>query len=177
MSDDELIRLLRAELEYRSDGRLFWRPRSIPDFPLQDGQSLRGVKSFNTKFAGKEALAVVDDGYKQGCYKGKKLYAHRAVWAIWHGRFPAMIDHINRQRLDNRIENLREVTPAENSKNMSMRRDNVSGVKGVHFSKLQKIWTARIGVDGVWVNLGVFQNEDDAVSARKRAEREHGYFE
>lgn len=84
------------------------------------------------------------------------------------------IDHINGNRDDNRIENLREVTIQENRKNVTVAR-NASGVVGVTWAKKEGNWRASISINGRAINLGHFQNLEDAIACRKQAELEYGY--
>lgn len=79
-------------------------------------------------------------------------------------------DHINRNRLDNRKENLREVTRQENMKNKSMYKSNSSGHKGVKWNKNLNKWQVQITVDKKRIHLGVFEDIQSAIFARKQAE-------
>jgi hypothetical protein len=115
-----------------------------------------------------------NDGYYVGNYRTRYHLAHRIVWAIEFGEWPEEIDHINGQRSDNRITNLRAVTRKENTVNKQMRRNNTSGVQGVCYLVRQKKWCAQIG-RGRGSNLGLFDRKEDAVAARKAAEIERGY--
>lgn len=92
-----------------------------------------------------------------------------------YGNWPQHIDHINGDRLDNRIENLREVDRAENMKNMRMPADNTSGFVGVtrHYEK----WKAQITVNGKHIYLGRFDHKKDAIAARIAANRKFGFHE
>ena len=76
------------------------------------------------------------------------------------------IDHINNDRLDNKVSNLRYVTHTENNQNKSMRKDNTSNVKGVSFDKNNNKWRAYIYIDGIKIHLGYFSNIEDAKKAR-----------
>jgi HNH endonuclease/AP2 domain len=147
-------------------GKLFWLARKFPS-------------SWNTRLAGKEAfLADNGNGYKVGTIFNKKYYAHRVAWAVAHGEWPnGHIDHINHDRSDNRIANLRVVTHAENSKNQSLRSSNTSGVTGVSFAKAKSKWIASICRNGKQVSLGYFDNLADASHARQLAARNAGYHE
>lgn len=145
-----------AILEYCSEtGRLFWKPRKL------------GPKWWNTRYAGKEAFTSLDtDGYKQGAINGKPMRAQYVVWVMHHGNnFPECIDHINRVRADNRIENLRPSTPAANAINRT-NRDNAAGHVGVY--KCGKKWRARVRSGNVMHNAGSFSNINDAVAAREK---------
>ena len=82
-------------------------------------------------------------------------------------------DHINRNPLDNRKENFREASQKENARNRSKPKNNKSGIIGVHwYSKIGK-WRAQIGMNGKRVCIGDFQNKDDAIVARLKAELEY----
>lgn len=79
-------------------------------------------------------------------------------------------DHINRNRLDNRRENLRTVTSSQNRMNTNLRIDNKSGVKGIHWENYTKKWRATIQANYKTISLGRFSDFKDAVLARKEAE-------
>ncbi len=101
---------------------------------------------------------------------GKTFAAHRVIWAMYHGYWPEYeIDHINRIRDDNRICNLRIVSPQENAKNKLMYASNKSGHTGVY--KVRNFWRATITANGVRADLGVFYTFEAAVAARQDAER------
>lgn len=95
----------------------------------------------------------------------KKLYrAHRLVWLYVYGEMPSVdIDHINRVRDDNRIENLRLATKSQNAKNRSKRKDSTNKYKGVQ--KSGNGWIAVLQKDGQRCYLGYFKNEEDAAKA------------
>jgi hypothetical protein len=100
------------------------------------------------------------------------------VWVIHHGRWPEeFIDHIDHDRGNDRIENLREVSNAENCKNKSLARVGRSGVFGVHFDARYGTWSARIHSDGEHINLGSFETKIEATAARKAAERLLGFHQ
>ena len=93
----------------------------------------------------KNANGSIDkDGYLIIKIKGKQYKAHRLVYAYFHGKFPELeIDHINRQRTDNRIENLREVDRYTNVQNTTRKINPDTGVSGIHIDKtrgLRKIY-------------------------------------
>lgn len=79
-------------------------------------------------------------------------------------------DHVNRNRLDNRRENLRTVTSSENKFNTKIRMDNVSGVKGVFWENYTKKWKATIQANYKSISLGRYSSIDDAILARQKAE-------
>lgn len=103
------------------------------------------------------------EGYLQMRWCGRVEKLHRLVW-FWHKReVPAWLDHINGDRKDNRIENLRECSATENSHNRKMREDNVVGLKGVSFKR--GLFVSRIQIDGKRVFLGSFDSPEKAHQA------------
>lgn len=108
----------------------------------------------------------------------KKLYrAHRLIWIYNFGDIPEgkETDHINHNKLDNRVKNLRLVTHQGNGKNQSKHKDNTSGITGVYWNKRKKKWHARISVNGKLIHLGYFRSKHTAEIARQIAEIKNGY--
>lgn len=153
-------------------GIMAWKPRPLKYCGTpkkQDAMNKRilGKMAFNSKHA---------QGYLHGSVCGEHILAHRAAWALHYGEWPdGLIDHINGDRTDNRIENLRCVCDTGNAKNSSLRSDNTSGSVGIYWIERTKRWRARIYVNGAPVHLGYFETKDDAIAARKKAEAENGY--
>lgn len=115
-------------------------------------------------------------GYVILTIKGSKYFAHRVIWKMLNGRDPdGYIDHINQNRSDNRIENLRIATRSDNAKNQKQHATNSSGVTGVQYWSSRNKWRAEIWHKGVKKYLGVFDNMAEAVAARRAAEQEYGY--
>lgn len=111
-------------------------------------------------------------GYIRIGIYGKLYYAQRLAWMYVHGYFPEKdIDHLDRIRHHNCINNLREASMQCNIRNTGNRTDNTSGVKGVSWNKEKNKWQARIAVDGVQKNLGYFKDFDEAVCARLSGEQ------
>jgi hypothetical protein len=100
--------------------------------------------------------------------KRKRIRMHRAVLDTPDG---IETDHINRNKLDNRKENLRYCTRAENMRNVCTRGNNLSGYKGVGWN-LGK-WRSRITIDGKRICLGRFVNVKDAAQAYNKSAKEH----
>lgn len=110
--------------------------------------------------------------------KYRRYSLHRLVWLYIYGRWPRYeIDHINHNRVDNRLKNLREVTRQGNSKNRSLYSFNTSGAIGVGWFERDKKWYSRIKVDGKLLHLGYFKNKQDAIAARKQADIKYGFHE
>ena len=115
------------------------------------------------------------DGYLHFRYLGRHYYVHRVIWLVEHGEEAEQIDHINGNRTDNRIENLRSVSCMENMRNQKARKTNTSGVTGVSWCQHKKRWLARIHAGGRNRFLGYFKTLDEAKAERKSAEALHGY--
>lgn len=160
--------LLRYEPE---TGKLYWLTRPERLFP-----NLQAHRAWNTKYAGDEAFKAGLNGYKTGTIFGWKTYAHRVIWALSYGAWPILkIDHINGDRSDNRLSNLRLATDLENAHNSAKHLTNASGYKGV--SAKRGKWTARIRSDGKIFRLGVFDTPELAHEAYcKAAMKHHGEF-
>ena len=115
--------LVREFLSYDPEsGKLFWKKRDEKWFSDKPISQAHSAKAWNRKYAGLEAFTTTGaQGYKNGSIFRVPLSAHRAAWAILYGEWPDHIDHINRNRSDNRIVNLRSVTKAQNAQNQSPR--------------------------------------------------------
>jgi hypothetical protein len=113
-------------------------------------------------------------GYYRAVFKGKQYRTHRLAWFHYYGEMPdGLIDHINGDRLDNRIENLRIADETLNARNCLRSKNNTSGHTGVTRHKAAKKWVAQITVSYKNVYLGLFDSLDDAVAARKKAEAQY----
>ena len=107
------------------------------------------------------------NGYAQCRINGKVVYLHRY---ITNCPDDMVVDHINHNKLDNRIKNLRICTPEQNAMNTAPKKSNKSGRVGVFWSERDKLWYAQIKVNRKTVHLGSFKKFEDAVKARKKAE-------
>ena len=167
--------VLRQLLRYEPDtGKLFWLPRGRKFFPCDWSYVV-----WNKRFPGTEAMTGINNrGYPHGSILGKCLLAHRVAWAIFYGEWPvSQLDHINNDRPDFRICNLREATNSQNHMNKPVSSANSSGIKGVSWSKKDRVWRARIKVGGKEMHLGHFSEINDAASAyRIASEKYHGEF-
>ena len=150
--------------------------KSILNYNRLTGVFTRSAKTSNSVNIGDIAGCVNRNGYVVIRVLNKLMYAHRLAWLYEYGHLPEFeIDHINGDRSDNRIANLRDVTRTENSKNLSMRSDNNSGVVGVCWSSLHNKWSAEIADNGKKVFLGLFVDINDAIKARSIAESKYNY--
>ena len=125
----------------------------------------------------RETLTARDrDGYFVGKINGRFVRAHRVAWALAQGEWPdGDIDHINGDRGDNRIANLRVVARAENNKNRALHSNNKSGVHGVSWHRKSNSWQTQIKVNGERHYLGQFPTLEAAAAARKAAEEKFGF--
>lgn len=171
------INLLNKLFYYNpKSGILTWKPRD--DNMFKSGRRGRSAqaKAWNTSNAGNQAGCVRSDGYVTVGVLGTPFMAHRVAWAISFGRWPGeFIDHINGDKSDNRLVNLREVTNAENIQNCKKSINNVSGITGVYWASTHKKWHARICHNKRRFFLGAFDSIEAATSARKAAELEFGF--
>jgi hypothetical protein len=118
--------------------------------------------------AGSQAGAITRNGYLQISIDGTLIYAHRLAWFVCYGYFPRVADHVNRNRLDNRIANLRDVTPKQNAENSKHYKNNTSGYKGVMWDRRYQKWVAIVNHNGRRVYVGRFVDVYDAHQAYTR---------
>lgn len=152
---------LKELLDYEPEtGNFFWRIRRGRGAP-----------------AGGIAGTPHKNGYTSIKIDGGGPYlAHRLAWLYVTGEWPDELDHINRNKKDNRFTNLRECTRQQNQANRDIQKNNKSGWKGVRKLKDNK-WLARIQVGGKTVFIGHFKSASDASQAYADASRRlHGDF-
>ena len=147
-------------LEYQ-DGQLIWK-----DY---EGSG----KTWNIRRRGKVAGSNSGHGYIKLRFKGRSYYIHQLVFLIHHGFIPKLIDHIDGNSTNNRIENLRAADKSKNGMNRSKPRSNTSGAKGVVWHKGAAKWMVRIIAKQKQIYIGLFTDFEDAVAAVKQAQQEH----
>lgn len=143
------------------DGKLFWIAAS----------------GYNKNIIGKET------GYPglRGCLETRfqyKLYkTHRLIWILLNGAIPenCVVDHIDGNGHNNKIENLRAVPQRINAKNQAKRINNKSGCTGVYWSSSHQKWCAEIKIDYKKKYLGIFTNKEEAIRVRQQAEIAFGF--
>lgn len=165
--------LLRKLLDYDPEtGTLTWLPRPIESFA-----TVGAGKVWNKCFAGKKAFAHLDGtGYRAGTLLNKTYTAHRIIWKLVYGEDPTYIDHIDQDKLNNALSNLRNVTATESNRNLPMNPRNTSGVTGVMFHKRRGKWVAQMkGWRGKSSFIGSYATKQEAVEARRNAEKLLGY--
>jgi hypothetical protein len=158
MSHDQSITPedLRQFFSYAPEtGKLFWK--------LTHGRKIE--------------VTTTSNGYIRVYFAEKRIPAHRAAWALHYGRWPTLLlDHINGDRADNRIANLREVTPRENCRNAKKQANNTSGVTGVYWTPREGRWVAQTGSHRYGtLRRRFFHTFEEAVACRKAFDAEEGY--
>ena len=167
--------LLREMLDYNPDtGDFRWRER-----PLSHFASHKIWRRWNTVTAGRPAGWVTAFGYLRIRLNDGRgsMTAHRVAWSMTHdGDEPDMIDHIDGDKLNNRIANLRAATRGDNLANSRLRADNTTGAKGIT-KRPCGTWQVRISRKGRRYHIGSFATLAEAVAMRREAaERLHGAF-
>lgn len=156
--DDIDVQELKRTLSYNPDDGLF--TRMAPTGGVREGATAGWVNT---------------EGYTCITFKKKHHRAHRLAFIFMGEPVPAIVDHINGNRTDNRWTNLRPTDLVGNQRNAKRRSDNTSGVPGVYFVRTSGSWRAAIKIGGREEHLGVYASWFDAVCARKSAERRHGF--
>lgn len=152
---------------------------------------VRGLLDYNPEtgdFYWLKHRGTVTSGTKAGCVNKAigyvqigvnlvRYYGHRLAWLHYYGEWPANeIDHVNGDRADNRISNLREATSGQNKLNKGARSDNLCGLKGAYLHAPGK-WRARIKANGIITDLGCYNSPEEAHRAYcKAALKLHGEF-
>lgn len=157
----EITQKLLLEVFDYKDGNLFWK-----------------VDRRGNKVKGKQANRLKkSNGYQEVTINKKNLYAHRVIFMMIHGRWPEQVDHIDGNRSNNLIDNLREANNAQNNRNTSLRSTNTTGFKGVSYYTSIKRYVAKITVNYKSIHIGCFDTPEEANEAYKKAALElHGDF-
>lgn len=170
MKVSELRELLKYDYE---TGLIYFRERTPDQFNNPTFQKrVWSCNKFNSRCANKPAFtSVKPNGYLSGGICNKTFLAHRVAWALFYGDWPeGDIDHIDHNKQNNRISNLRIVTKAENNRNLPSY-GKVLGVNKYHNNK----YRVTIGIKGKTKHLGYFDDFMDAVKVRKEAEKKYKY--
>lgn len=148
-------------------GTLVWNTR-----PSHHFAKAWQADKWNSIYSGKMAINTsTTRGYKVGQIAGKTVLAHRVVVALRDGGWPSgLVDHINLDKTDNRICNLRVVSPADNRINRGLEIRNTSGCTGVYWNRQRQVWHAQIRRNGKIRHLCFSSDLAVAIAARKAAE-------
>jgi len=160
MAQGEITKEIVLSAFIYRDGALFWKkPKG------------------NNREAGDRAGRVSKDGYRRVYVSGKGHLEHRLVFLMFNDYLPDYIDHINHNRSDNNIDNLRECTRSENNFNSVKSKNNTSGYKGVYWEARRSKWLARIEFNGKQKFIGRYEDIEEAANAVSSARIDlHGKF-
>jgi len=143
-------------------------------FNYIDGEIYWKTKISRIVKVGKKAGSFDAKGYKEVGIKGKSYKVHRVIYMMFNGYLPKEIDHIDNNKLNNKIVNLRECTHRQNMQNRKLRVDNNSGTTGVSWQDSRKKWLARSSDEkGNRVYLGYYLDYEEAKDAVERFKLEH----
>lgn len=165
----------RAVIRFKVEHKLVKPDGTVPcvleAFKYEDGNLICLFNSMKHSIGDAVGYREKKSGYVQIRYGQKTYRVHRLIWEMHCGTIAAghEIDHINGNKADNRIENLRLVSRAENAKNLKLQSRNTSGVSGVIY--MNNKYRVTIGAK----YLGYFDTIDEAIRARKSAEERNGY--
>lgn len=140
------------------------RLRQLFSYDENSGEFLR-IKGVKKASAGVLAGTKALNGYITISVDCKRYYAHRLAWLYSYGFMPRQIDHIDRDRSNNALANLRAASNSQNGANKPMGKKECGGFKGVRKKKGAKNWTARIKCEGSEIYLGTFSSEEEAAKA------------
>lgn len=148
-------------------------------FEYKDGHLYWKVDVANNVKAGCKAGCKASNGYTFIKINKVQYVSHRLIYQLCNGALPddMYIDHINGDRSDSRIENLRLCNMYQNAQNRKLNKDNKSGFKNVHWSETRKKWKVQLRVNGTMKNIGVFDDLElaDLVATESR-NKYHGKF-
>ena len=135
------------------------------------------VSNYSRVKIGAVAGSIGTKGYRRITFTDCEMAVHRLAFLMYHGYMPEFIDHIDRDPMNNKINNLRACTATENKRNVGPQKRNTSGYKGVYWNKRDTIWQASIGIDGVLKHIGYFSCKHTAARHYNLAARMyHGAF-
>lgn len=112
-------------------------------------------------------ISLDKNGYPRIRINGRDVFVHRLIM-----QEDRMVDHIDRDPLNNRKKNLRYATKSQNAMNSRCRKDSKTGIRGVAYDSRRMVWRSSICKNGKVMHLGSFENVDIAIGARLQAERE-----
>lgn len=153
------------------------RVQELFNYDPETGLLIRKNSCGNQSKKGSIAGGIYGNGYRYISINKKRFKNHRLVFLLHNGYLPPIVDHIDNNPLNDRIENLRECTSQQNGFNAKTGKNNTSGIKGVTWSKDRRLWVAQIMVDRKTIQLGRFWDKEVAgqVVRIKRIEL-HGEF-
>jgi hypothetical protein len=176
MTDKELL-----ELAAKAAGMVAYNPETGSMLWLHKPEGEKDAVRWNSRYAGKECGTIDDKGYRRILFrfcpdKTFKIRAHRLAWFIAYQKMPeGEIDHINQNKADNRLSNLRDVSREINQRNGTRKRNNTSGVPGVSWHKQSRKWCAQVNLLGVHHHIGSFSEIEKAGLAVQAFRAKHEF--
>ena len=138
--------------------------KTVLDYNPETGVFTHKTNRSPKAYPGATAGRINTNGHRQIGIDGERYMAHRLAWFWVHGVWPTdQIDHINGNRDDNRIDNLRPATHKQNMENQTLHCNNGSGFRGVSWHKANKKWAAYVNHNGKRKYLGIYASVDDAI--------------
>lgn len=138
-TDKAIIDIFNSFVVYdKETGKFFYKERN------EGFRSIKRQQWWNEKYANKEAGHIFRKGYVYIYINKKRYFAHRVAFAMVHGYFPKEVDHIDGNKTNNSIKNLRECETFQNCSNVTKRKNNKCGLKGVHWDKTHSSWIMQI---------------------------------
>ena len=171
MEEQELIELFKEHFSYDADTGMLTCIKKIKYSKRHIGDIVDSI------------TRVKNNVYYSVSLFGKTYKAHRVIWAIYYGHLPNVIDHIDGNGLNNRIENLRNTVQAENCKNRSHQSNSSTGYSGITYVKSRTEgkpgkYLVRINAEaGVRITVGRYDTLEEAIAARQFAETKYSYHE
>ena len=147
--------------------------KNLVSYNPETGIFTRLVSTSSNANVGNIAGYISGNGYKYFSIKNKEVLAHRMAWIYVYGELNGQIDHINRDRSDNRICNLRVINQSENNRNMPIKSHNTTGYPGVSFRKDTGKYRSTIHHNGKSKSLGCFETAYQAFEAYKTFHNEN----
>lgn len=158
ITHEALLAILCYEPE---TGNFTWKARNTCSNKIYEGKVAGSVYSAKKPYI---RITIENVNYS----------AHRLAWFYVYGAWPkGQIDHINGDKSDNKIINLREASHAQNNQNKKVRKDSATGIKGVSFDKRTNKYRASIRVDGALISLGFFKTPEQARFAYHQAAKNY----
>ena len=141
---------------YQDDGKIIWKEKRSQRVKAGDVAGCLNRKGYC-----RVEITV--------CGKRYSISVHRIIWEMFKGPIlsGAQIDHIDGDRCNNRIQNLRLADPKQNAWNRGISKANTSGHKGVSFDKSEGKWVAQIRTNGISRKIGSFKTKEEAAKAYK----------
>lgn len=146
-------------------------------FNYDNGKLLWKKTTSNRAKVGSEAGSIQGRGYLAVGVNGTRYPVHKLIYLFHHGHMPEVVDHIDGNRLNNKIENLRGCTKAQNNMNTGSRKHNTSGCKNVFWVKSLSKWRVKVTAGKKQKYFGVYDDKELAeLIAIEARNKHHGQF-